>query len=343
MQTYKTQELANDTLNDQLLNPWGNVVDCETVFTANTGTGTISEYKGSTLIQNILVGNGTPITGIAINKCCSWNIANGVLSGPSYLLTASLNGQVWGYNSKVSSDAILVIDNSAILDPPMYTGIAVLGKILYLTDFKHGRVEVYEWTCYGPKLVSNNKFVDPCLPTTTTGNSYSPFNIYRFEYEVRKETHELLFVSYAVKDPITNEPVFGEGFGLINVFSTCGKFISRFADNAPLNAPWGMTIESQRCGCFVLAVGNHGSGSIIFYDFSIKGKCRKPCFDVDCPQQAILCSGIPLIIPDILGLTYNKHNLVYTSETGITGGELGSYGLICKDKVIKNCHRRCKC
>jgi uncharacterized protein (TIGR03118 family) len=70
-------------------------------------------------------------------------------------------------------------------------------------------------------------FVDPLLPA-----GFSPYNI--------QAAGDLLFVLYS-QIASNGLPVPGKGKGFVDIFSTDGKFISRFASEGALNVPWGLT------------------------------------------------------------------------------------------------------
>jgi hypothetical protein len=75
-------------------------------------------------------------------------------------------------------------------------------------------------------LVNDKPFTDPDLPA-----GYSPFNIQII-------SDGKLYVMYAKKDA-TGKREIGPGNGYVNVFSTDGTLLKRFASKGKLNAPGG--------------------------------------------------------------------------------------------------------
>jgi uncharacterized protein (TIGR03118 family) len=71
-----------------------------------------------------------------------------------------------------------------------------------------------------------------------------------------------------MQDGAKHDDVPGAGLGVIDVFSTSGQFIQRFATGGPLNAPWGMALAPDDFGRFsgMLLVGNFGDGTINAFD-----------------------------------------------------------------------------
>jgi len=95
-------------------------------------------------------------------------------------------------------------------------------------------------------------FVDPNLPA-----GYSPFNI--------QAIGDLIYVAYAKQEANGEDEAHGAGLGLLDVFDTAGKLMSRLVDpGGPLNAPWGIALAPAGFGPFsgALLVGNFGDGLI---------------------------------------------------------------------------------
>jgi len=69
-----------------------------------------------------------------------------------------------------------------------------------------------------------------------------------------------LWVSYAMQDPAKHDPVHQAGAGCINIFTTDGVFVKRFATGGNLNAPWGMVLTPASFGPFGgdFWIGNFG-------------------------------------------------------------------------------------
>jgi uncharacterized protein (TIGR03118 family) len=100
--------------------------------------------------------------------------------------------------------------------------------------------------------------MDPDLPS-----DYSPFNI--------QVVGDRLYVMYAKAEG--DEEVHGAGLGLVDVYTTNGMFVKRFATGGTLNAPWGVAMapvsfykddDDSDAGPAIL-VGNFGDGRINAY------------------------------------------------------------------------------
>src|SRR5262249_36036424 len=74
-----------------------------------------------------------------------------------------------------------------------------------------------------------------------------------------------LWISYARQNRAKHDPVHGVGLGFVDIFTTDGDFVSRFASFGQLNAPWGMMVAPSNFGPGVsnhILVGNFGDGHI---------------------------------------------------------------------------------
>jgi uncharacterized protein (TIGR03118 family) len=136
----------------------------------------------------------------------------------------------------------------------VYTGLAYASNggspRLYGANFKTGKIDVWDKD-WNPS--SGFTFSDPDLP-----GGYSPFNIQAID--------DKLYVMYAKVSGAEEEK--GVGKGLVDVFTTGGAFVKRFATGGLLNAPWGVALapasfnndnsDNQQ----LLLVGNFGDGRI---------------------------------------------------------------------------------
>ena len=68
-------------------------------------------------------------------------------------------------------------------------------------------------------------------------------------------------MTYARQDDAKHDPVRGDGLGFVDVFSTNGKFLRRFASRGVLNAPWGVVRAPIGFGKFGgdVLIGNFGN------------------------------------------------------------------------------------
>jgi uncharacterized protein (TIGR03118 family) len=93
-------------------------------------------------------------------------------------------------------------------------------------------------------------FSDPDIPA-----GFAPFGIANIDNN--------LFVTYARQNAQKNDVVAGPGLGFVDVFTTDGVLIRRFASRGTLNAPWGVARATQNFGSF--------SGSILVGNFGAQG------------------------------------------------------------------------
>ena len=77
-----------------------------------------------------------------------------------------------------------------------------------------------------------------------------------------------LWVSYAMQDAAKHDPVHQAGAGYIDIFTTDGVFVQRFATGGNLNAPWGMVLTPSTFGPLGndYWIGNFGDGMINAFD-----------------------------------------------------------------------------
>ncbi len=99
------------------------------------------------------------------------------------------------------------------------------------------------------------RFEDERIP-----RSFSPFNVQNIGGD--------LYVTFARRDPATNDDVAGPGLGYVDVFSPSGRLLRRLEHGPWLNGPWGLSLTPSDFGAFShnLLVGQFGSGEIAAYD-----------------------------------------------------------------------------
>jgi uncharacterized protein (TIGR03118 family) len=228
------------------------------LWISDNGTGLSTLYSGAGAIVPLTVTvpliNQSGVTGMV------WNPNSGAQflipntqSGAIFIFDGE-DGTITGWNPAVDtvtagkSTASILVDNSA--SGAVYTGLAYginsRGTFIFATNFASGQVEAYNSTLQRTAL--DGAFTDPALPP-----GYAPFGISNIDGD--------LFVTYAKQDAAKHDPVVGDGLGFIDVFSTNGKLLRRFASRGVLNAPWGVVrapIGFGRFGGDIL-VGNFGS------------------------------------------------------------------------------------
>ncbi len=146
----------------------------------------------------------------------------------------------------------------------IYKGLAIASigsrNLLYAANFNAGTIDVFDGH-FGPATVSGS-FFDPGIPA-----GFAPFDIQTLQ--------SLLFVTYAKQDEHKKDDVAGPGNGFVDVFTTEGDLVRRFASHSSLNSPWGLAIAPADFSEFSndLLVGNFGDGRINAFDLQT-GKFR---------------------------------------------------------------------
>lgn len=162
------------------------------------------------------------------------------------------NGTIAGWNPTVNAtSAVIIVDHSnGGKNGAVYKGLAfgtnVHGNFLFATNFRAGTVEAYDVNF---KLMTlDGSFTDPEIPA-----GFAPFGIANVNGD--------LFVTYARQNANKDDVVAGAGEGFVDVFSTDGKLLRRFASRGVLNAPWGVTRAPLGFGRFSgdILIGNFGN------------------------------------------------------------------------------------
>jgi uncharacterized protein (TIGR03118 family) len=268
-----------DRVDPNLVNPWG-LTSSPTgpLWVANNGTGIATVYNGdgapilnpnSPLVVKIPSANGTDHgvpTGIVFNNTGGFDVSEGEKVGQSVFIFASEDGVISGWNPNVNpTDAIIGIP----VPNAVYKGLAIgqtrFGAFIYATNFFNGTIDVFDTAFKQVQLNDNlfshhsfapDAFIDQQIPP-----GFAPFGI--------QNIGGLLFVTYAKQKPPDNtDDEAGPGNGFVNIFTTEGKLISRFAAHGPLNSPWGLALAPHNFGKFSnhLLVGNFGDGRINAFD-----------------------------------------------------------------------------
>jgi len=174
--------------------------------------------------------------GIPSLKYATGGLPCGVVavSTPDFFLGSAPASFIFSGFDGVLSASNLSGNAMRLKSPPgaSYTGLAVasnkLHEFLYAANFGQKRIDVWD----GEFNKVYMPFNDPAIPY-----GYSPYNI--------QAVGNYLFVLYGqlatAADPNPGHGVAGPGKGFVDVFSTDGYLISRFASHGTLNLPWGVT------------------------------------------------------------------------------------------------------
>ncbi|HEY2529422.1 MAG TPA: TIGR03118 family protein [Xanthobacteraceae bacterium] len=272
---YVRTDLVSNTANlvqplgPQLQNAWG-VANAPggPLWISDNNDGLSTLYDGNGKKQGLVItiplppGRVAPPaaapTGMVWNPTSGFTFTVGGVTAAAVFIFDSEDGTIVAWNPAVDpiavtgqSTATIVVNNAA--NGAVYKGLAFgtnqHGNFLFATNFAAGTVEVYDKT-FAPATLDGN-FSDPNIPA-----GFAPFGIANIDNN--------LYVTYAKQNAQKNDVVAGAGQGFVDVFSTDGVLIKRFASRGALNAPWGVTRATQNFGQF--------SGSILIANFGEQGQ-----------------------------------------------------------------------
>lgn len=314
------------TTDANLINPWGLVIAPNLpAWVANNATQTSTIYDGTGLQQPLVVNlpggiNGpADVTGIVFNGSdTEFVLSNGAVSGPARFIFDGEGGTILGWAPNVdATNAIIAYDDGA--GGAVYKGLTIASvngaSFLYATDFHNNKIDVFDASFQ--KVTVTGGFTDSTLPA-----GYAPFGIQALE--IGGET--VIFVTYAQRDPATDDEVRGVGLGLVNVFDTQGTLIKHFVPTGgALNAPWGVVLAPDDFGSLsnTVLIGNFGDGVINAYNPDT-GEF------VDSIKDS---SGQPIANPGLWGLAFgngarNQPTTTLYFTAGIADELGGLYGRI---------------
>jgi uncharacterized protein (TIGR03118 family) len=211
-------------------------------------------------------------------------------TSPASFIFATEDGTIaaWAGGLTPPDQAVLAVNHSpGAVYKGLVFGTNVHGVFLFATNFRAGTIDVFApngptgFRPATPGTEIDGDFTDPHLPA-----GFAPFGIQNINGD--------LFVTYAKQDEDQRDDVAGPGRGFVNVFSTDGHLLRRFASRGPLNSPWGVARASFAFGRFsgAMLIGNFGNGHI--NAFTTAGDFLGPLRD---PQ------GQPLVIDGLWALT----------------------------------------
>jgi uncharacterized protein (TIGR03118 family) len=278
-----------------LVNPWGiSFSPTGPFWFADNQSGVANLLNGSGQVVPLTVtvpspnaSNSSP-SGSVFNDGPGFAISANGITRPSLFLFAAEDGTISGWSTAVDPNAaVLAVDNSSL--GADYTGLALATdgsghSLLYAADFGRGEIDVFDQD-FKP-VERAGAFQDPNLPA-----GFAPFNIQNVDGK--------LFVSYAQQSTDNKgEDAPGAGLGFIDVYDANGTFLSRFASQGALNAPWGLALAPADFGRFggALLVGNNGDGHINAYSPT------SGAFLGQLPGD----NGAPIAIPDLWALTFGN-------------------------------------
>jgi len=217
-------------------------------------------------------GQGTP-TGMVANTDTNpmdFVISGGGGTGPAFFIFDTLDGTISGWNG--GTDAVITVNRSS--NGSHYTGLAMGfnngATFLYAADNgSNARVDMFDATF---NFVAS--FAD-------TGTDLAPYNV--------QNINGYLYVTYGKV---------GVSGGLVDVFTTGGRMVRRFATNGKLEEPWGLALAPPNFGKFsnALLVGNVSDGHINAFDYTTRMFLG----------QLANTLGHTITIPGLWGLTFGS-------------------------------------
>src|SRR6267143_1697067 len=285
--SYKQTNLVSDTAgmaantDVKLVNPWGIafvpgnpfwISDNNSGFTtlydqngALNGSFTVASPNGS---SNAATPTGivAPPSGVTFN----------VSGQPALFIFDTEDGTISAWTGGAST--ILMVDNSAIPSAAagaVYKGLALIknttGSFLLATNFRSGKVEIYDTSFKQTQILGAGAFNDPAPPAVPTGSGspgYASFGI----KAINVNNTAMVVVTYALQDTPMHDPLHIAGAGFVDLFAADGTMLRRITSDSHLNAPWGVVIPPASFGSFGassnLLVGNFGDGTINAYNFA---------------------------------------------------------------------------
>jgi uncharacterized protein (TIGR03118 family) len=186
-----------------------------------------------------------------------FNVGNGTgnFNGNLFLFVSE-DGTVSGWRGALGTSAEVLQTAS---DTNSYKGsaISLIGNnaYLYAADFAGAQIDVLKGSAGAPDLAGS--FTDPSIPS-----GFAPFNI--------QNLGDTLYVTYALRNPVTGDDVAGAGNGFVDAFDLQGNFLARVGSNGTLDSPWGLALAPGSFNELAgdLLVGNFGDGRINVFDIA---------------------------------------------------------------------------
>jgi len=241
----------------QLVNAWGMSRGPNTpVWVSDNGSDLTQLYNGAVgnpespvaKVLTVAIPGGAP-TGQVFNDTTAFDLPG--TTTPARFIFIGENGDLSAW---AGGPAATLVGHT---DGAVYKGLALAhtasGPELLAANFHDNRIDVFDST-FAP-VDATGMFTDPTLP-----DGYAPFNV--------AEIGGKIFVTYAKQDADAHDDVAGPAHGFVDVYTTSGSFVERFATHGVLDSPWGMTIAPAEFGQFSgdLLIGNFGDGRIHAFD-----------------------------------------------------------------------------
>jgi uncharacterized protein (TIGR03118 family) len=295
-QQYQQTNLVSDimgmapTFDPNLKNPWGLTRSSSSPWwVANNNSGTSTLFDGT--------GQIIPINGTGVVMIPPPGFAPGTQSAPTgvvfngsptdfllktgkaaHFIFATEDGTISAWAGGVSAELEVDKSDNGSSHGAVYKG-ATSGEInghkfLYVTNFRSGKVEVYDTRFKRVHLDEDAFQANGDCDRDDHGDrgghqdcdddripeGFAPFNI--------QNIGGSLFVTYAQQDAPRHDPVGGDGAGFVKIFTPEGKPIGHLEHGDWFNAPWGVVWTTRDFGEFsnAILVGNFRSGWIAAFN-----------------------------------------------------------------------------
>jgi uncharacterized protein (TIGR03118 family) len=183
------------------------------------------------------------------------------------------DGTVSGWNPGVNPSAVIevntksasVFKGAALATMP--NGSGGTSTFLYVSDFRKGRIQVFDESFHHVSWIENAFADDHGGGDDDHDNrhgriphGFAPFNV--------QNIGGSLYVTFAMQDSAKHDEVDGPGLGYVEVFSPSGHLLRRLEHGSWLNGPWGLAQAPGDFGPYShdVLVGQFGSGNIAVYD-----------------------------------------------------------------------------
>src|SRR5712691_1030227 len=299
-----------------LVNPWGlSSRGTSPIWVSDNGKSVSTLYTGAGDKVNVTVHipapdgtlTGTP-TGTVSNITSDFVVPAGTGTAPSRFLFATEDGTVLGWAG--GTQATIKVDNSGehgAVYKGLTNGSVGSSNFLYAANFRSGTVDVIDGQFH--QVTWPGAFIDGSLPA-----HFAPFGI--------QNIGGFIYVTYARSEEDKHDDVSGPGNGFVDIYTTSGALVRRFASGGTLNSPWGLTAAPSTFGNFHndILVGNFGDGRINAFtpDGRFRGQLKSE-------------TSAPIQIEGLWGLRFGNTSGDLNSlffAAGIDGEQHGLFGKI---------------
>jgi uncharacterized protein (TIGR03118 family) len=242
-----------------LINAWGlAATPTGPWWVADNGTGKSTLYDGSGNTQSLIVtvpgpagstGHSAP-TGLVYNNTNGFDIATGERS---QFIFSTEDGVIAAWSDGDNAVRKVDLSGSGAILKGLAIGSLGSNNYIYATDFHNNTVDVFDSSFHQVTLAGH--FRDRKSPA-----GFAPFGIQNISNQ--------LWVTYAKQDPDAEDDIAARGNGYVDVYTTNGALLHRFARRGLLNSPWGIAKAPGGFGRFKrdILIGNFGDGLIQAFD-----------------------------------------------------------------------------